>query len=197
MSNETQIIHKKMKINEIVLNFPQKAQKLRRAIKNFAFFPHDLPQEILEVYLAKHGKNQSETDPFIQRLNDILKERINLNEISMTEKAAVKLKEILSKERKNEWGVKFADQLGACGAGFEYILEPSSHPSPTDKIFYSHGIEISVPNLSIERLLGSLIDFEEGFIDDNFTGLIKLGFTISNPNVKSTCDCGCSTGYGA
>ena len=64
-------------------------------------------------------------------------------------------------------------------------------------IFYSCGIEISVPSVCKERLLGSLIDFEEGFIDDNFRGLIRLGFTIANPNVKSTCDCGCSSGYGA
>jgi iron-sulfur cluster assembly accessory protein len=196
MTNTMQIIHEKMKVNEIVLNFPSKAQKLRRAIKNFASFPHDLPQETLEVYLAKHGKNPSEADPFIKKLNDILEEQTNLSEVSMTEMAAVKLKEILSEEGKIGWGVKFADQPAACGAGFEYILEPSSHPNPMDKTFHSHGIEISVPSSCIDRLLGSLIDFEEGFIDDNFTGLIKLGFTIVNPNVKSTCDCGCSAGYG-
>jgi len=197
MSNTAQIIHKEMKVNEIVLNFPPQAQKLRRAIKNFASFPHDLPEETLEVYLAKHGKSQSETDPFIKRLNDILVEQTNLNQISITEKAAMKLKEILCEEGKNGWGVKFADQPAACGAGFEYSLEPSSHPAPMDITFYSHGIEISVPDLSVKRLLGSLIDFEEGFIDENFTGLIKLGFTILNPNAKGTCDCGCSVGYGA
>ena len=42
--HRTKIIHEKMKVNEIVLNFPPKAQKLRRAIKNFASFPHDLPE---------------------------------------------------------------------------------------------------------------------------------------------------------
>jgi iron-sulfur cluster assembly protein len=197
MTQKTQMIHEKMKVNEIVLNFPPKAQKLRRAIKNFASFPHDLPEETLEIYLAKSGKNQSETAPFLKRLNDILEEQTVLNEVSFTEKAAIKLKEILSEEQKVGWGVKFADQPAACGAGFEYILEPSFHPDPTDRIFHSHGIEISVPSICIDRLIGSLIDFEEGFIDDNFTGLIKLGFTIANPNVKCTCDCGCSAGYGA
>jgi iron-sulfur cluster assembly accessory protein len=192
-----QIIHEKMKVNEIILSFPPKAQKLRRAIKNFAFFSHELPRETLEVYLAKHGKIQSEISPFIKRLNTILEEQTNVNEVSMTEKATEKLKEILREEEKNGWGVKFADQSAACGAGFEYILEPCFHPNPTDKFFYSHGIAIFVPSLSIERLLGSVIDFEEGFLDENFTGLIKLGFTISNPNVHSTCDCGCSSGYGA
>ena len=194
--SDRQIIHKNMKINEIVLNFPPKAQKLRRAIKIFASFTHELPQETLEVYLEKQGKNRSEFDPFIKRLNDILQEPTNLNEVSLTEKAGAKLKEILSQEKKEGWGVKFADTPAACGAGFEYILEPCFQPDPADKTFYSQGIEISVPSACIKRLLGSLIDFEEGFIDENFTGLIKLGFTIANPNVKSTCDCGCSAGYG-
>jgi iron-sulfur cluster assembly accessory protein len=197
MMNRTQIIHEKMKVNEIVLNFPPKAQKLRRAIKNFASFPHDLPEETLEVYLAKNGKNQNEAAPFIQRLNEILEEPTVANQISITENAAAKLKEILNEEKKAGWGVKFADHPAACGAGFEYVLEPCSHPDATDMIFYSCGIEISVPSGCKERLLGSLIDFEEGFIDDNFKGLIRLGFTIANPNVKSTCDCGCSAGYGA
>jgi iron-sulfur cluster assembly accessory protein len=197
MMNSTQAIHAKMKVNEIVLGFPPKAQKLRRAIKNFASFPHDLPDETLEAYLEKHGKSLNEAVPFIQRLNEILEEPTTLNAISMTEKAAAKVKEVLLEEKKVGWGVKFADNPAACGAGFEYVLEPVSSPDPTDHIYYSQGIAISVPSACIGRLMGSLIDFEEGFIDDNFTGLIKLGFTIANPNVKSTCDCGCSSGYGA
>lgn len=197
MSNKSQMIHKEMKVNEIVLNFPPKAQKLRRAIKNFASFPHDLPQETLETYLAKTGKNTIETDPFIKRLNDILEEQTNLNEVTLTEKAAAKIKEILLGEGRDRFAVKFADHPAACGAGFEYVFEPASQSNPSDRIFYSHGIEIYVPNSCIERLLGCLIDFEEGFIDENFKGLIKLGFTIVNPNVKTTCECGCSAGYGA
>ncbi len=197
MNNTTQIIHEKMRVNEIVLSFPPKAQKLRRAIKNFAFFPHELPVEPLEVYLAKQGKNPVETAPFVKRLNDILEEKTAINEVSLSEKAAEKLREILSKEEKNVWGVKFSDHAAACGAGFEYNLEPISDPDPTDNIFYSQGVAIAVPATSMGRLLGCLIDFEEGFVDEGFRGLIKLGFTITNPNAKRTCDCGCSFGYGA
>ena len=197
MTDKTQVIHEKMKINEIVLGFPPKAQKLRRAIKNFASFPHDLPDETLEDYLIKHGKNLSETGPFVKRLNEILHEPTILGTISLTVKAAEKIKEILLEENKVGWGLKFADNTAACGAGFEYEMEPIASPDPTDHRFYSQGIEISVPITSIHRLLGCLIDFEEGFLDDNFKGLIRLGFTIVNPNAKSTCDCACSMGYGA
>ena len=194
--NKVQTIHEKMKINEIVLSFPPKAQKLRRAIKNFASFPHDLPDETLEVYLAEHGKMPSETAPFVKRLNDILAEEPTLNTISITEKAALKIKEVLASEGKSDWGVKFADQFAACGAGYEYVFEPCAAEDPTDVLFYPHGIKICVAKESYPRLIGCLIDFEEGFIDNNFTGLIKLGFTIINPNAKKTCDCACSVGYG-
>ena len=194
---KNQIIHEKMKVNEIVLNFPSKAQKLRRAIKNFASFPDNLPEETLEVYLAKNGRNPCDTIPFLNRLNEILEEQTVANVISLTEHAAAKIKQVLNEENKVGWGVKFADHPAACGAGFEYVLEPCCQPDPTDMIYYSQGVEISVPLASSKRLLGSLIDFEEGFIDDNFKGLIRLGFTIANPNVVTTCDCGCSAGYGA
>jgi iron-sulfur cluster assembly accessory protein len=197
MTNKTQIIHEKMKVSEIVLSFPTKAQKLRRTIKNFASFPDTLPQETLEDFLAKQGRVPSETDPFIQRLNNILEEETKPDVISLTEKAAEKLKEILREEKKEDWWIKFSDQPAACGAGFEYNLEPSSHPGPTDLTFCSNGINIFAPKECKARLLGCLIDFEEGFIDDNFAGLIKLGFTIVNPNAKTTCDCGCSAGYGS
>jgi iron-sulfur cluster assembly protein len=197
MTDTTQVIHEKMKVNEIVLGFPPKAQKLRRAIKNFASFPHDLPDETLEAYLTKHGKSPSEMIPFVKRLNEILQEQTALGTISLTEKAAEKIKKILLEENKVGWGVRFADQAAACGAGFEYTLDPVSSADPADQRFFSQGIEISIPNASIPRLLGSLIDFEEGFLDDNFQGLIRLGFTIANPNIKSTCECACSSGYGA
>jgi iron-sulfur cluster assembly accessory protein len=197
MTDNTQVIHEKMKVNEIVLGFPPKAQKLRRAIKNFASFPHDLPDETLEAYLSKHGKTLSETGPFVKRLNEILHEPTILGTISLTEKAAEKIKEVLLEENKVGWGLKFADTTAACGVGFEYVLEPSDSPDPTDHRFYSQGIEICVSSGCIHRLLGSLIDFEEGFLDDNFKGLIRLGFTIVNPNIKTTCDCACSMGYGA
>lgn len=192
-----QTIRKEMKVNDIILHFPPKAQKIRRAIKNFAFFFHDLPQETLEEFLNRQGKTQTDIDPFIKKLNDILGEQDCLDAISITEKALAKVRELLHEEGKIGWGLKFTDQPAECGAGFEYILEPCFKPDSTDITFNPRGIEIYVPNASLKRLLGSMIDYEEGFLDDNFTGLLRLGFTISNPNVKSTCECGCSTGYGA
>jgi len=152
----------------------------------------------LRMFAGPNGSGKSTFKKLIRQ--ELLGVYINPDEIEKEicdRGFAAKLKEILSQEKKEGWRVKFADIPAACGAGFEYVLEPCFQPDPADKTFYSRGIEISVPSACIKRLLGSLIDFEEGFIDENFTGLIKLGFTIANPNAKSTCDCGCSTGYGA
>lgn len=197
MSNAAYVIRKEMRVNDIVLSCPSKAQKIRRAIKNFAFFPHELPQESLETFLTHNGKEQSDIDPLVQRLNAILKEETDVNRVTFSVEAAAMIKSVLQKEGKTGWGIKFADHPAACGAGFEYILEPCEKPSPEDIAFSSQGLEIYVPQACIKRLIGARIDFEEGYTDENFNGFLKLGCTVVNPNIKSTCDCGCSYGYGA
>ncbi len=191
MDQAKQFIYKGMKIEEIILGFPQKAQKLRRTIKNIAPLIEDIHHETLEGFLVAHGKEPLEVEPFVDRLNAILQEQMNEGTISITDAAAAKFKE------EADCALKFADQVGSCGTGYEYILEPSASHESDDHIFFCKGVEIRVPSGSIKRLMGSVIDYVEGFEDDHFPGLLRLGFTIANPNVKSTCDCGCSTGYGA
>ena len=56
-----------------------------------------------------------------------------------------------------------------------------------DVTFLSHNIEIHVPKTIQSRLLGCEIDFTDG--------LHGSGFKISNPNVKSSCQCGSSHNY--
>ncbi len=189
-------INKTMKIEEIILSFPQKAQKLRRIMRNVLPCSDDLPNESLEGFLANQGKEALEIELFMKKLNDVLSEQADANSISLTEKAAIKFKELLSKEEKVDWGLKLADAPASCGTGFEYIMEISSQPDSGDIVFHSRGIKIYSPSLTIKRFIGSLIDFEENSVDDrHFTGLLKVGFNISNPNIKTTCACGCSNSY--
>lgn len=190
------MISKTMKLQEIVLSFPQKAQKLRRIMRNLIPCSHELPNEPLETVLVSHGKKHYEIELFIKKLNDVLQEQTSPDAISLTETAANQLKALLSREEKIDWGLVIADQPASCGTGFEYKLGFSQHPAPEDIVFYSHGMKIYTPRATVNRFLGSLIDYEEGPIDDHhFEGLLKLGFTISNPNVKTTCPCGCSNNY--
>lgn len=185
-----------MRIEEIILGFPQKALRLRRAMRNFLSCSEELPNEQLDTFLASQGKRSEDVDALVKKLNDVLQETADPTCISITEQAASKLKEFLFSEGRGNWGVKIADQPAVCGTGYQYVFEPSQQPSSEDQVFVSHGVEIYAPRGSLRRFLGSLIDYEEGPIDgDHFTGLLGAGFIISNPNIKTTCACGCSLMY--
>jgi iron-sulfur cluster assembly accessory protein len=190
------MIAKTMLIEEIIRGFPQKGHKLRRAMRSFLACTEDLPNIPLEDFLIKKGKTTADVDFLVQKLNAVLQENADPSIISITEHAALKLKEFLSSEGMEAWGVKVADRPASCGTGYEYVFEPTPCPTSDDQVFLSNGIEIYAPRDHLKRFLGSLIDFEEGPIDgDHFSGLLGAGFTISNPNVKTTCACGCSNMY--
>ena len=75
-------------------------------------------------------------------------------------------------------------QGGGC-SGFQNKLDlDPKFDEKTDHKFEFHGVEVVVDKRSMLYLQGAVVDFH----DD----LNKRGFTISNPNAKSTCGCGSS-----
>jgi iron-sulfur cluster assembly protein len=75
-------------------------------------------------------------------------------------------------------------QGGGC-SGFQNKLDlDPKYDEKTDHKFDFHGIEVVVDKRSMLYLEGAVVDFH----DD----LNKRGFTISNPQAKSTCGCGSS-----
>lgn len=118
--------------------------------------------------------------------------------VSLTEQAASKLKELKQEEKDTNWGLRFADQPGFCGKGYEYVIDFATGPTPAEEVFYSHGIPIFIPKASMPRLLGSTIEFHaQANADNRLSPLEKLGFMVSNPNVKGPCPCVCDRGFDA
>jgi len=75
-------------------------------------------------------------------------------------------------------------QGGGC-SGFQNKLDlDAKYDEKTDHKFEFHGIEVVVDKRSLLYLSGAVVDFH----DD----LNKRGFTITNPQAKSTCGCGSS-----
>lgn len=111
--------------------------------------------------------------------------------ITVTEKAATEVKRHIADmtERKElEEGAKLylrvRVQGGGC-SGFQNKLDlDQKYDEKTDHKFEFHGVEVVVDKRSMLYLSGAVVDFH----DD----LNKRGFTISNPNAKSTCGCGSS-----
>jgi iron-sulfur cluster assembly accessory protein len=111
--------------------------------------------------------------------------------VTVTEKAALEVKRhIADMEGRNELEpggklyLRVRVQGGGC-SGFQNKLDlDAKYDEKTDHKFEFHGIEVVVDKRSLLYLSGAVVDFH----DD----LNKRGFTISNPQAKSTCGCGSS-----
>jgi iron-sulfur cluster assembly accessory protein len=104
--------------------------------------------------------------------------------INISETAASKITELLLEEQKSGGGLRVFVQGGGC-SGFQYgmMIEENAHGT-SDHVFESHGVRLFVDPISIQYLKNAEVDFV-----DTVTG---GGFTVKNPNAKSTCGCGSS-----
>ena len=105
--------------------------------------------------------------------------------INVTPSAASKINELLAEENKVNAGLRVFVQGGGC-SGFQYglMIEEGEGDATTDAVIESNGVKLLVDPISARYLTGAEVDFI-----DNITG---GGFTIKNPNAKSTCGCGSS-----
>ena len=105
--------------------------------------------------------------------------------INVTSVAAEKISELLSEEGKANSGLRVFVQGGGC-SGFQYgqMIEDGEPTADVDRIVESNGVRLFVDPISVRYLKGAEVDFV-----DNLSG---GGFTIKNPNAKSTCGCGSS-----
>ena len=98
--------------------------------------------------------------------------------ISITERAAAKVKDIASEESLHGQGLRLRVMGGGC-AGFNYDLYFEDAPTPMDEEFEDKGVKMFVDPLSFQYLEGTELDYVEG--------LYGSGFKFTNPNVTSTC----------
>ena len=102
--------------------------------------------------------------------------------ITISPRAATKLAELLSTEKKDPatTGLRLAVQGGGC-SGLTYVMEFDGKRD-TDRVFALNGVQVFVDPKSILYMSGSMLDYNEG--------LMGSGFSIKNPNVKGSCGCG-------
>ena len=105
--------------------------------------------------------------------------------ITVTDGAASKIVALMADENKTSGGLRVFVQGGGC-SGFQYglMIEEGEGDTSADRVFESNGVRLYVDPISLRYLGGAQVDFV-----DNLTG---GGFTIQNPNAKSTCGCGSS-----
>jgi len=184
-----QKINREMTIEEIFKRFPSKSQVLAQEMTNAGLHCVGCSAstwETVEAGMYSHGMTDEQIEDLLGKLNKLLDEKEDPNTITMTERAAKKFNAILEEEGKAGWGLRFGERAAGC-SGFEYFLDYSEKAKPGDLVLESQGIQIHLHHKSVERLMGSVIDYVDG--------LHGAGFKISNPNVKASCGCGTSHGY--
>ena len=101
--------------------------------------------------------------------------------ITLTERAALKIQDLLAEEPEGEANVlRVAVQGGGC-SGFEYALGFDTGAQEGDHELTVHGVQVVVDQYSAPYLQGTEIDFLDG---------LQAGFAINNPNVTAACGCG-------
>lgn len=104
--------------------------------------------------------------------------------VTLTEKAAVEVKKIMTEQNLPEGTVlRVGVQGGGC-SGFSYSLNFDTSTSDRDRIVDIQGIKLAVDKKFDPYLDGTVLDF--------YDGLEKRGFVFNNPNVAKTCGCGSS-----
>ena len=106
-----------------------------------------------------------------------------LQPITLTDKAATKIKELLGEQESGtEQALRVAVRGGGC-SGFQYALA-FDKPKEDDNVFEVDGVAVVVDKVSMQFVFGSEVDYVEG--------LQGAGFQVNNPNVVAACGCGSS-----
>jgi iron-sulfur cluster assembly accessory protein len=102
--------------------------------------------------------------------------------VTLTERAADKIRALMAQEPAGEAEVlRVAIQGGGC-SGFEYALGFDRGATEGDHELDVHGVHLVVDPFSAPYLRGAVVDYLET--------IQESGFKIDNPNAVSSCGCG-------
>ena len=105
--------------------------------------------------------------------------------VSLTERAASKMKLLLKKENKEGYGLRVGVTPGGCSS-YMYEIGFEKEAKKDDLVIEEKGVQIFINPKSVSFMKDSTVDYMDT--------LTNAGFKINNPNVKTTCGCGHSVG---
>ena len=101
--------------------------------------------------------------------------------ITLSDNAANRIKEIMSKAEKNLVGLRVGVKSGGC-AGMSYMMEYAKEVKPNDEVIEDKGVKLFVDPGAIMYLLGTEMDYKK----EQFSS----SFIFKNPNETERCGCG-------
>ncbi len=115
-------------------------------------------------------------------MDDVTLHEATANKVTVTERAARQIGQILSREPPGTM-LRVSVEGGGC-SGFQYKFDMERARAPDDVLIDRDAAAILIDPVSLGYLAGSEIDF----VDD----LIGASFRINNPQAKASCGCGTS-----
>ena len=101
--------------------------------------------------------------------------------IRLSDNAANRIKEIMSKADNTAIGVREGVKSGGC-AGMAYIMEYAKEPKKNEEVIEDKGVKVFIDSNAIMYLLGTEMDYK--------TDKFSSQFVFKNPNETERCGCG-------
>jgi iron-sulfur cluster assembly accessory protein len=101
--------------------------------------------------------------------------------ITLTDKAAAKVADLMQQEGNPDLVLRVAVRPGGC-SGFSYEMFFDTDVAPDDRTATFGSVKVVVDPASAQWLEGASLDYNDG--------LQGAGFSINNPNATRTCGCG-------
>ena len=101
--------------------------------------------------------------------------------IKLSDNAATRIKEIMSKADNSTIGVRVGVKSGGC-AGMSYVMEYAKESKKEEEVIEDKGVKVFIDPNAIMYLLGTEMDYKK----DKFSSQ----FVFKNPNETERCGCG-------
>ena len=101
--------------------------------------------------------------------------------IKLSDNAATRIKQIMSKAEKSAIGVRVGVKSGGC-AGMSYIMEYAEAIRPNEEVIEDKGVKVFIDSAAVMYLLGTEMDYKK----EDFSS----SFVFNNPNETERCGCG-------
>ena len=101
--------------------------------------------------------------------------------IKLSDNAASRIKEIMSKADNSTIGVRVGVKSGGC-AGMSYVMEYAKEAKKNEEIIEDKGVKVFIDANAIMYLLGTEMDYK--------TDKFSSQFVFKNPNETERCGCG-------
>ena len=101
--------------------------------------------------------------------------------ITLSNRAADRVKEIMSTAKEPIVGVRVGVSSGGC-AGMSYVMEYAKEIKPNEEIIEDRGVKVLIDPKAIMYLLGTEMDYKKEELSSTFV--------FKNPNETERCGCG-------